>query len=97
MPRQDVAALARENPDLLRPQTVVSQSGQHQFVRLLEQDLQGFRQNFTTAIRVANKRGVEIKVILGQLKRANVKPVFRYSDVGLALYRSCEIPGLEQI
>lgn len=97
MPRPAVAKLARENPDLLRPQTVVSQSGQHQFMRFLEQDIQGFRQNFTTAIRVANKRGVEVKVILGQLKRAGVKPVFRHSDFGVALYRSCEIPELEPI
>lgn len=51
-----------------------------------------FRANFTTAVRVANSHDVEVKVILGRLKRARVSPVFRHADFGINLYRTCDIP-----
>jgi len=97
MPRQAVARLASEYPAVLIPTVVASEKGAHQFVRFLEKDVRHFRENYTTAARIANMHGVEVKVILGRLKRAGVKPVFHRSSIGISIYRACDIPALELV
>lgn len=97
MPRQSVLKLAGEYPDVLPSQIVKPGVGTHEFARFPEQDVESFRTNFTTAVRVANGHRVEVKVILGKLKRVGVKPVFRHADIGINLYRTSDIPELVPI
>ena len=91
MPRPSILKLTSEHPDVLPSQIVEPQVGTHKFARFLDQDIDAFREKFTTAIRVANGHGVELKVTLGRFKRTGVKPVFRYADFGINLYRTSEI------
>ncbi|MCA1777663.1 MAG: TniQ family protein, partial [Loktanella sp.] len=86
MPRQSVAMLASEYPHVLVPTIVAAEQGAHQFVRFMEQDVHHFRENYTTAVRVANTHGVEAKVVLGRLKRAGVKPIFHRASIGISIY-----------
>jgi hypothetical protein len=97
MPRQSVLKLASEHLDSLPPHIVKPKAGTHEFARFLEEDIDAFREKFITAIRVANIHGVELKVILGQFKRAGVKPIFRYSEYGIDLYRADDIPELAPV
>jgi hypothetical protein len=97
MPRQSVLKLVSEYPEVLPSQIVKPQTGTHEFNRFLEEDVEAFRAKFTTAIRVANEHGVELKVILGGFKRAGVKPVFQYNEIGIDLYRASDIPELVPI
>jgi len=92
MPRHSVVKLASTRPDLLPTMIIEPRVGSHQIPRFCEGDVQKFRESFTSATRVANKQGVELKVTLGAFKRAGVKPVFRHSDIGIDLYRTRDIP-----
>jgi hypothetical protein len=97
MPRQSVLKLAGVHPGVLPSQIVKPEVGTHEFARFLEEDVEAFRKNFTTAVRVANSHEVEVRVILGELKRARVTPVFRYADFGINLYRTSDISELVPI
>jgi hypothetical protein len=97
MPRPSFLKLAGEHPDVLPSQIVKPEAGTHEFARFLEKDVQEFREVFTTAIRVANRHDVRLKVILGWFKRAGVKSVFRYADYGINLYRASDIPEFAPI
>jgi hypothetical protein len=87
-------ALAHEHPDVLRSVRVQGPNGKHSFLRFMPEDVECFLQMFTTTGRIATGRDIAIGIVIRDLKRARVKPVFLRTEFGIELFRTSDIPEL---
>ena len=96
IPRTSGWALAeRHDGPRLDPLVIKSPNTCHLIHRFTCETVAAFVSEFTTDVRVANMYDLPKNVVVSQLKRARVRTVIPYAEIGIYLYRASDIPEME--
>ncbi|MCF7697812.1 hypothetical protein [Loktanella sp. M215] len=96
IPRASGWALAeRHEGPRLNPLVIESPNTCHRIHRFTGETVAAFVSEFTTDVRIANMYDLPKNVVISQLKRARVRTVVPYAEIGIYLYRASNIPEME--
>lgn len=74
-----------------------SKRDDHVIYRIRPEDVDAFLSEFTTEARIGNALGMSLSDLKPEMKAAGVKPFLRKTEIGIRIFRRCDLPARFQV
>ncbi len=89
------ALVERQDGPRLDPVIIEGRTNQHRIHRFTDESITTFMSEFITDVRIANASGVQKRIAVGHLKKLGIRPAAPYSEIGIYLYQTSDVPEIE--